>query len=334
MPLLTINLPMLARLLPQRMLWNLVLGLSFSLFVVWDQAHWWHTQPDYSFGFLVPLFVGYILWQRWPRFKALITSQGILPSALPWWLPLFDILVFSALVGALLIFLLGAFLRAAQGPVLEGSLFMAFGLSAGFLFSIFLASQKARNGQYRIFEQRLALTSLFIFPSLIWLLSSPLLEELEQRVSVFLLERVTTIVFALFEGIGFALWRDGNVLHLPRGTVGVTEACSGIRSLTACLFVGAFLSAAFLDKFWKKLLLVGLALLLAFATNLLRSLFLTAWTYAYGGQAIQDQWLGLSIHDWTGYAILLLTSAILFSFLPLFNFSLVTQKDETTSLSE
>jgi exosortase/archaeosortase family protein len=55
-------------------------------------------------------------------------------------------------------------------------------------------------------------------------------------------------------------------------------------------------------------------LLLAFATNLLRSLFLTAWAYRYGTTAIEG-----TVHDVAGYAVLGLTVAGLLCLLPLFN---------------
>jgi exosortase/archaeosortase family protein len=61
-------------------------------------------------------------------------------------------------------------------------------------------------------------------------------------------------------------------------------------------------------------LLVGVAMLLAFLTNLLRSLFLTGWAYAYGSDAIEGR-----LHDATGFAVLGLTCAGLLGLLPLFN---------------
>src|SRR5687767_14129001 len=30
----------------------------------------WNDDPDYSHGFLVPVLVGYFLWERWDRLKA------------------------------------------------------------------------------------------------------------------------------------------------------------------------------------------------------------------------------------------------------------------------
>jgi exosortase len=121
-------------------------------------------------------------------------------------------------------------------------------------------------------------------------------------------------VFTVFSLLGYPLIQEGNVLVLPHGSVGVADACSGIRSLTGCLFAGSFLAAVFLDRLWKKVLLVGAAMGFAFLTNLLRSLFLTAWAYAYGSDAIEGH-----MHDITGFAVLGLTSVGLLCLLPLFS---------------
>jgi exosortase/archaeosortase family protein len=107
------------------------------------------------------------------------------------------------------------------------------------------------------------------------------------------------------------------VLVLPTGLVGVEDACSGIRSLTACLFAGSFLSAIFLETLWKKITLVGAAMCLAFMTNLGRSLFLTAWAYGYGPSAIEG-----TVHDVAGYAVLGFTVVGLLCLLPLLNLTI------------
>jgi exosortase/archaeosortase family protein len=99
--------------------------------------------------------------------------------------------------------------------------------------------------------------------------------------------------------------------------VGVADACSGIRSLTGCLFAGSFLAATFLNRLWKKVALVAASLVLAFLTNLGRSLFLTAWAYNYGPEAIEG-----TVHDVAGYAVLGLTLVGLLCLLPLFNLNL------------
>jgi exosortase len=128
--------------------------------------------------------------------------------------------------------------------------------------------------------------------------------------------------------MGYEIEREGSVLILPDGQVGVEEACSGIRSLMACLFAGSFLAAVFLNRFWKKVLLVAAAMGFAVLTNMIRSLFLTMWAYHYGSTAIDEHWvlplvgdIG-SVHDVTGLAILGFTCVGLICLLPIFNFSL------------
>ena len=152
-------------------------------------------------------------------------------------------------------------------------------------------------------DARVRLTLLFAFPALVWLVSAPLVSAIESQLSLFLLRKVVTVVFFVFDVLGLSIEQQGNVLVLPLGRVGVAEACSGIRSLTGCLFAGTFLAAVFLDRFWKKAMLVGAALVLAFLTNLARSLLLTAWAYQRGPAAIEG-----AVHDVAGYAVLGLTT--------------------------
>ena len=166
-------------------------------------------------------------------------------------------------------------------------------------------------------------TCLLLFPALIWIISAPLMSFAEHAISTFLLNKVAFVVFSVFDILGFTIERAGSVLRLPKGDVGVAEACSGIRSLTACLFAGSFLAATFLDRFWKKVVMVGMALILAVFTNLLRSLFLTSWAYAYGAEAIEG-----TVHDVTGYAVLGLTVVLLLCLIPLFSMKLEIEVED------
>ena len=44
--------------------------VGFALYTVWDQFYWWSNREDYSFGYLVPLFAGYVLFDRWPVIRS------------------------------------------------------------------------------------------------------------------------------------------------------------------------------------------------------------------------------------------------------------------------
>ena len=314
--------------------------LGFVLYTIWDQFYWWGNREDYSFGYLVPFLAGYVLYDRWPTIRSYL-FRGDRPDAPP---PppaqrgaLVQVLEWIAVAGcaaSLLLFAVGAFLRAATGAQNPASLAMAASLGGLTLSAIFIFTKQRVDGQPMPLKQRLAVTALFLFPALIWMLSAPLVAVLETKIRVFLLTKVTIVVFNLFDVLGYELEREGNVLILPEGQVGVEEACSGIRSLTACLFAGSFLAAVFLDRFWKKILLVAAAMAFAVLTNLLRSIFLTLWAYHYGSQAIDEHWvlplvgdIG-TVHDVTGMAILGVTCIGLICLLPIINFKLKDFEDD------
>ena len=330
--------------IPQSLFYAFVLSGAMALFVAWDQVHWWQTRDDYSFGFLVPMFVAYVIYDRWESIMALIKGRGKpgrtgqagstasdeerSPAPAPH--PALDTLLtagaYAMLVFGLLAFFLGAFYRAGGGASNPSSLLIAVGFGCVILPMIFLsvprgipnpgASQAPGWQKPILADTRFVVAALFLFPAFIWIISAPLLSVVENTISLFLLSLVTQVVFFVFDMGGFPLEQQGNTLILPTGRVGVEDACSGIRSLTACLFAGSFLAAVFLNKMWKKVLLVGLAMLFAFFTNILRSLFLTGWAYAHGPEAID----GL-VHDATGYAVLGLTCVGLIVLLPIFNFN-------------
>lgn len=323
--------------------------LGFAAYMIWDQYYWWNTREDYSFGFLVPLFVAYVIYDRWPIISSYLsgeTDENKKPSLnVKDAAGLTRVLEWSACVvflGGICLFSIGALLRAVSGPQNPASLAISAGFSGITLSTIFTVTKEHVNGQAMSLKDRLTLTGLFLFPALIWLISAPLVDVVEKKIRVFLLSKVTFVVFNLFDLMGYELEREGNVLHLPQGRVGVEEACSGIYSLTACIFVGTFLASVFLDRFWKKMLLVLSAMGLAVLTNLMRSLFLTFWAYNYGAGAIEDHWslpligdIG-SVHDVMGYAVLGLTSIGLLALLPVFNFKLDTfdDSDETDTLDD
>ncbi|MDQ8205886.1 exosortase/archaeosortase family protein [Coraliomargarita sp. SDUM461003] len=313
---------------------------GFALYTIWDQLFWWANREDYSFGYLVPLFSAYVLYDRWPVLRSYLFSghapgePAPAPAKSGGLSSLFEWVAIAAFCASLLLFGIGALLRAATGPQNPASLAIAASLGGLTLSGVFIFTKQRVDGKLMPLKQRLALAALFIFPALIWMISAPLVSVLETKIRVFLLTKVTIIVFHSFDFLGFELEREGNVLILPEGQVGVEEACSGIRSLTACLFAGSFLAAVFLDRFWKKFLLVCAAMIFAVLTNLIRSIFLTLWAYYNGSQAIDEHWvlpligdIG-SVHDVTGFAILGFTCVGLICLLPIFNFKLQDFEDE------
>lgn len=315
--------------------------LGFALYMIWDQFYWWGAREDYSFGYLVPLFATYVIYDRWPVIRSYLVN-GDAPGvegapgapAASGLAQLFEWVAYAVFLGGLGLFAIGALLRSVTGPQNPASLAIAAGFSGLLLSVVFIMTKERVDGQPMSLKSRLMLTGLFMFPAVIWLISAPMVSVVEKQIRVFLLTKVTIVVFNIFDIIGYEIEREGNVLILPEGQVGVEEACSGIRSLTACLFAGSFLASVFLNRFWKKLLLVGAAMVFAVLTNMIRSLFLTLWAYHYGSEALDEHWvlplmgdIG-SVHDVTGFAILGFTCVGLILLLPIFNFRLRDFDDE------
>ncbi|MGH7631236.1 MAG: exosortase/archaeosortase family protein [Gemmatimonadales bacterium] len=68
----------------------------------------------------------------------------------------------------------------------------------------------------------------------------------------------------------------GNVIDLPGRRLFVTEACSGLRSLTALLSLGVLIGGLWLRSVPSRLLLIGLAIPVAIAVNAVR-VFMTGF---------------------------------------------------------
>ena len=286
--------------LPAPLLIGLVLIAGLTVFTGWDQSHWWRVKEDYGFGWLVPFFVAFMVRDRWPSLVRGLYAGG--DTQRPGGGRVAIVMAVAVLSGGAGLFLLGALYRAAAGPSYSGTLAITLGMAAVALASIFLLapSQATSPGGDRV--DRLAIAGLFVFPAAVWLISAPMITVVENNLNVFLMRQITTVVFFIFDLLGFALEQKGNVLILPHGSVGVAEACSGIRSLTGCLFAGSFLAAVYLASWWHKAALMIAALVFAVGANLLRSLFLTSWAYARGAQSIEG-----TVHDLSGYAVLGLT---------------------------
>ncbi len=141
----------------------------------------------------------------------------------------------------------------------------------------------------------------------LWLLAAPMPPGTYSRLTLELQSWVTGHVLAALHLLGVAARQEGNVIELAGATVGVEEACSGIRSLLACLFASLFLSALLLRRTTGRVVLLVLAAPLAVAMNLVRSLALTL--LANAGVEIRGGW-----HDATGYAVLVVTAAVLAGF--------------------
>jgi exosortase len=79
----------------------------------------------------------------------------------------------------------------------------------------------------------------------------------------------------------------GNVIHLPGRSLFVTEACSGLRSLTALLALGLLIGGLWLRTPALRLLLIAAAIPVAMVLNAFR-IFLTGFVVFYVDPALAE----------------------------------------------
>jgi exosortase len=142
---------------------------------------------------------------------------------------------------------------------------------------------------------------------ILWLFASPPPPGTYARLSSFLQAEVTHGVVWALSAAGIAAFQQGNVIELARTSVGVSEACSGVRSLISCTVAGLFLSAILVRKPAHRALVIAVSPAIGLAMNFLRSLFLTL--LANAGVDIEGRW-----HDLTGASILVATTLLVAAF--------------------
>jgi exosortase len=98
----------------------------------------------------------------------------------------------------------------------------------------------------------------------------------------------------------------GNVIHLPGRSLFVTEACSGLRSLTALLALGVLIGGLWLRTTAGRVAVVAAALPVAVLLNGLR-VFLTGFTVTYVSPAFGE---GV-MHYTEGWVMFVIAFAIL-----------------------
>jgi len=180
------------------------LGLLVGLYggILLDLAWQWWDDPNYTHGFLVPLFSGFLVWQRLKELAAL-PPDGT-------WIGL------PVLLAGLAALVLGEI--GAENFLMRSSLIAV--LAGGVLFH--LGRQVFR---------------VVAFPLLFLLFMVPLPATLFSAVAFPLQNLAARNAAWTLDTLGVPVLLDGNIIHLTKQSLGVAEACSGIRSLISLLSV-------------------------------------------------------------------------------------------------
>lgn len=101
----------------------------------------------------------------------------------------------------------------------------------------------------------------------------------------------------------------GNVIHIPGQTLFVTEACSGLRSLTALISLGLLMGGLWLKSPWLRIALVALTIPVAMVINGFR-VFLTGFLVFFVDPAIGEGFM----HYTEGWILFLVAFLIIGGF--------------------
>jgi exosortase len=195
----------------------------------------WSTLPDYSFGFFVPLFSFYLLWDKRAELRSIPLEST--------WNGLYLV------IPGLFILILGVY--GADLFLSRTSLIL---LLAGLVWT---------------FAGRRMLRAI-LFPLLVLLVAIPLPAILFSQITFPLQLLASDLATGILRVIGVPVLHDGNIIELPVMKLEVAEACSGIRSLMS-LFTLAVFYGYFLEKSTLRRVILALASIpIAVAANAAR----------------------------------------------------------------
>ena len=195
----------------------------------------WAVVPDFSHGFLIPFFIGYLLWDKRERIAATPLRPG--------WAGLIP------LVLALLTLLIGVF-----GADLFLSRISFVLLATGLVWTF------AGAGMVKVL--RLPLAGM--------LLAIPLPAILLNQLTLPLQFLASAVASTLLPLGNVPVVREGNIIQLPSMQLEVAEACSGIRSLMS-LFTCAVIYGYFVERSnTRRSILILASLPIAVAANAFR----------------------------------------------------------------
>lgn len=234
-------------------------------------AQWW-DDPNYSHGFLVPLFSAFLVWQQRRELRAL-TPRGT-------WVGL------AVLVVGIIELLLGDL--GAENFLMRSSLLV---IIAGLI----------------LFHLGPEVLRAVAFPLGFLIFMVPLPATVFYAITFPLQSFAASQAAGILESIGIPVLLDGNVIHLSQLSLGVTEACSGIRSLISLLAGAAAWAYLGMPRGWIAVLFVVAAIPVTIVANVARVVL----TGIIGQQWGVEYATGF-FHEFAGWGIYIFAFACLF----------------------
>jgi exosortase len=108
------------------------------------------------------------------------------------------------------------------------------------------------------------------FPFLLLLTMIPVPALLYNQVAIPLQLAASGIAAAIAQSLGVIVYRDGNIIYLANISLGITEACSGLRSLFSLLVLALVFGHLQRQSWRRRLVLLAMAFPIAVVVNVVR----------------------------------------------------------------
>ena len=224
----------------------------------------WTRNETFAHGYIVPLVTLWLAWRQRDELAALAPRPG------PWALAAVAAAGFAWLLGQL----------AAVNAISQ----LAF-------TAILVLTVVSLLGQ-RI-SRKLAFPLAFLF------FAVPLGEILLP----YLMAWTADFTVAALRFTGIPVYREGQQLIIPSGVWSVVEACSGLRYLIASLMVGTLFAHLIYRSFKRRLIFVGLSIIVPIVANWLRAYMIVMLGHVSGNKlAVGVDHL---IYGWIFFAVVI-----------------------------
>lgn len=239
---------------------------SFSWLVLKD----WQRE-DYSYGWLIPLVILYLLWEK----RHALQERTAKPS----WLGL------AALLPGLFLYWLGE---------LAGEFFtqyLSFTLIIIGLCWLHLGWEKLKT---------------LLFALLFTVAMFPPPNFLHDKLTFQLKLISSELGVRLLHLCGMSAYRQGNIIDLGFTQLQVVDACSGLRYLFPFLIMAILFAYLYKDRLWKKIVLILSVVPLTLAVNALR-IAGTGILYKFWGAKVAEGFF----HEFTGIVVFITGLSVL-----------------------
>ena len=219
----------------------------------------WYEHSTFSYCFLVPLIVAYLIWERWEKIKTASVEPTIWAA-----IPLLMAVLFG-LVGQ----------AADDAFALRVSMILVLGSTAWLLLG------------RRVFKA-------LLFPLFYLALMIPVPYVLLKDITYHLRYSDAKQAANVLQLLGIPVYQEAYFLHIPNMTLEVADVCSGVSSVFA-MFAIAIVYVRFLRLQWSlKFLLLACTFPFAVVANLFRIIITVVLAYNFGPAVFQSTFHALS----------------------------------------